>query len=108
MADFCKLCSLEHFNKDYKELAGLGRGKPPLRPGYGYPTICEGCGFILVNDDGECIDGRCFKHGWAKYEIKYACTVPDELAKIEKDLMNKLFDEIMPVPMYIFPSRKLP
>jgi hypothetical protein len=105
MADFCRDCSLEMFDKDFRDLACLGDGSK-LQPGMGWHCICEGCGFILVDDDGVCIDGRCIRHGWA--HIKYADTIPDELAKIEKAFLKKLFDEIMPVPMYIFPYRRLP
>lgn len=62
MSDFCKQCSLELFNEDFKELAGLGSGIP-LRPGYGWGALCEGCDLILVDDDGVCIDNTCPKHG---------------------------------------------
>ncbi len=52
MADFCKACSIELFGEDGKDLANLG-GHPSL--GMGWKALCEGCGFILVNEDGECI-----------------------------------------------------
>lgn len=54
MADFCRQCSLDNFGEDYRELAGIGDGD--LKPGYGYPAVCEGCGFILVDKDGNCLD----------------------------------------------------
>jgi hypothetical protein len=63
MADFCKQCSIEIFGKDYKELAGLGDGTPLLE-GQGWSALCEDCGFIVVNDEGECITPICSKqHG---------------------------------------------
>lgn len=55
MADFCRQCSLDDFGEDHGDLAYLGGLAPTLPPGYGYPVICEGCGFILVNDQGECV-----------------------------------------------------
>lgn len=63
MADFCKQCSIELFNEDFKDLAGLGDGKP-LEPNQGWEVICEGCGPTLVNDKGTCINKFCLKeHG---------------------------------------------
>jgi hypothetical protein len=51
MADFCKQCSIDNFGKDFGDLGG----NPPLEEGYGYPALCEGCGYILVDSDGACI-----------------------------------------------------
>lgn len=63
MADFCKQCSLEIFQDDFRELAGLGYGTP-LKPGMGWTALCEGCGPTLVDDDGACISPHCDKkHG---------------------------------------------
>lgn len=62
MADFCKQCSVELFGEDLKDLA-WDRGKP-LGPDQGWAEICEGCGYTLVKDDGECISPYCTqKHG---------------------------------------------
>lgn len=65
MADFCSQCSLDTFGEDYGDLIPEGSG--PLMPGCGYLKMCEGCGFILVNENGECIATRaegCLKgHG---------------------------------------------
>jgi hypothetical protein len=55
MAEFCKQCSLDLFGEDHTELAGLGGLAPTLLPGECYPALCEGCGFIGVNDYGECV-----------------------------------------------------
>ncbi len=60
MADFCKQCSIEHFEKDFKELAGLGDGSI-LESGFGWQALCEGCGLIIVNDEGICISKACIK-----------------------------------------------
>lgn len=57
MADFCKQCSIEIFGEDFKELDGL------VPTGHTIRTICEGCGVVLVNHLGECIDPGCPKHG---------------------------------------------
>lgn len=62
MADFCKQCSLEYFGEDFKELANLGRGRE-LSEGCGWTAVCEGCGFIVVNNEGECVDKGCKLHG---------------------------------------------
>lgn len=56
MADFCRQCSLELFGKDNGDLAGLGEN--PLPAGFSYHVLCEGCGFVGVNDKGECCSPR--------------------------------------------------
>lgn len=62
MADFCKQCSEEIFGEDFEDLKGLGDGSP-LPEGHGWTALCEGCGVIVVNDNGECISKGCEKHG---------------------------------------------
>ncbi len=64
MAEFCQQCSLEIFNEDFKELAGLGHEE--LLPGYGWQALCEGCGMTLVDNDGKCVNKDCKKHGKEK------------------------------------------
>lgn len=59
MADFCKLCSIELFGQDERDLANLNP-KVTLGPGEGFAVICEGCGFVYVNHEGECLG--CDKH----------------------------------------------
>jgi hypothetical protein len=54
MADFCKQCSEEIFCEDFGDLAGIGKK---------FLTICEGCGFTWVNENGECIGDCDRKHG---------------------------------------------
>jgi hypothetical protein len=51
MADFCHQCSLDLFGFDSGDLANLGT----LEPGTGFSVICEDCGFILVDELGNCI-----------------------------------------------------
>ncbi len=62
MAGFCKQCSLEYFDEDFRDLAGLGNGKK-LKEGYGWSVLCEGCGPTTVDDDGVCTYTHCPKHG---------------------------------------------
>jgi hypothetical protein len=62
MADFCLQCSLDMFDKDFKDLATLGEDGDKLPRGFGYAAICEGCGFILVDNFGVCLGGCEAKH----------------------------------------------
>ena len=59
MSDFCKQCSIYMFGEDFKDLANL------ITKDYKIATvICEGCGVIEVNKEGECVTKNCFKlHG---------------------------------------------
>jgi hypothetical protein len=63
MAEFCRQCSWEDFQEDQSDLDHFGRGQPPLEPDHGYPCICEGCGFILVDEKGSCISDDCIRKG---------------------------------------------
>ncbi len=53
MADFCKQCSIEIFENDYGDFAGLCKKEETIE------VLCEGCGeYIIVNSDGERIIGQ--------------------------------------------------
>jgi len=50
MANFCKQCSIALFGEDSKDLAHIaGIGELAY-------VLCEGCGFIYVNNEGTRID----------------------------------------------------
>lgn len=57
MADFCKQCAdqLGFPESDLIPADGL--------PGYYYPSLCEGCGPIMVNHRGECTSIDCLQAG---------------------------------------------
>lgn len=57
MADFCKQCSIKFFGKDFRELAGFTT-KADDEAGLFMEVICEGCGFVMVNSEGECQGGK--------------------------------------------------
>ncbi len=62
MADFCTDCSIEMFDKDFKELAGLSTEEDTKNELY-CMALCEGCGPIQVDHTGKCISGDCLvKH----------------------------------------------
>ena len=55
MASFCKQCSIEIFDEDLGDLAGLE---------YGALVMCEGCGFIQIDTEGRCVSLDCLEnHG---------------------------------------------
>lgn len=58
MSDFCKQCSIDLFGKDFEDLRGLTTPADTDNGLYA-PAICEGCGFIQVNHEGECITTDC-------------------------------------------------
>lgn len=68
MADFCMECSIENFGKDCRDLANLGKPLTELKPGHGYRVLCEGCGPILVDDDGKRMGSKPCQH--VKYTAK--------------------------------------
>ena len=62
MADFCKQCSLDLFDEDFKELAGITKVES-WKNGLAANVICEGCGFIQVDPDGNCVSNDCIQKG---------------------------------------------
>lgn len=51
MADFCKCCSIAMFGEDHRELAGITTAED-VAAGRAASVICECCGYILVDPDG--------------------------------------------------------
>lgn len=62
MADFCKACSEEMFNKDFRDLANL-TDDVSWKKGLAACVICEGCGPIQVDPDGNCVSKDCLQAG---------------------------------------------
>ncbi len=62
MADFCKACSYELFDKDYFDLADL-TDEDDWHDGLAVCVICEGCGPIQVDPEGGCVSTDCLKQG---------------------------------------------
>lgn len=54
MADYCKQCSIELFNEDFRDFDGLISEEQVL-DGQGALVVCEGCGPTLVDHEGKCI-----------------------------------------------------
>lgn len=61
MADFCKQCSISHFEKDHGDFEGISTAKDTAK-GYFASVICEGCGPVQVDHTGRCVseDCRCY------------------------------------------------
>ena len=55
MADFCKECSIEMFGIDTKDLVGLVTKQEVIQGEYA-TALCEHCGFILVDHEGNRIE----------------------------------------------------
>lgn len=62
MADFCKACSIATFGSDSKDLAGL-TDPDKWQQGLACSAICEGCGPIQVDPDGNCVSEDCLCQG---------------------------------------------
>ena len=65
MAEFCKQCSEELFDKDYGNFAGQSTAAD-TKNGLFSGQLCESCGLVLVDHTGKCVDIRCPKHGSKK------------------------------------------
>ena len=66
MADFCKQCSIELFGEDYGNFKGLTLEKD-WKDNKACIVLCEGCGYIQVDPEGNCVSKDCLKkHGEIK------------------------------------------
>ena len=70
MANFCKACSIKLHGKDFGDLAGITSVKNELE-GLAVIVICEGCGVIQVDKDGNCISPDCLCTGQSGHGIAY-------------------------------------
>lgn len=58
MADFCRQCSIDHFGRDFRELADFTSIEENEK-GIFANVLCEGCGFIQVDAEGNCVTKGC-------------------------------------------------
>ena len=62
MADFCKACSIDIFEKDFGDHAAITTEKD-WDEGMACVVICEGCGSIQVDPEGNCVSPDCLEKG---------------------------------------------
>jgi hypothetical protein len=62
MADYCQQCSLEIWQHDHGDLAGLS-GPEDTAAGLYAVVLCEGCGPIQVDHAGRCVSTDCAREG---------------------------------------------
>lgn len=60
MADFCKQCSVEMFGQDFGDLANISKEQDTANKKYPV-VLCEGCGPIQVDHEGNCISPDCLE-----------------------------------------------
>lgn len=75
MADFCKQCSIDHFGEDFKELAGL-TFESEWDNGQAAVVICEGCGEIQVDPNGNCVSNDCLHKGKEGHGLPWKVALP--------------------------------
>lgn len=71
MADFCRACSIEMFGKDFRELANITLPES-WADGRAAANICEGCGIIQLDPDGNCVSRDCTKAGEVGHGLPWA------------------------------------
>lgn len=70
MADFCKQCSIDTFGKDFGDLAGITKQEDWEHNHLAAVVICEGCGVIQVDPEGNCVSPDCDKAGKKGHGVK--------------------------------------
>lgn len=71
MADYCKQCSMDIFGEDFKELAGIS-SEENTKNGLFASVICEGCGFIQVDHEGNCVTENCSEKDKPGHGVKHS------------------------------------
>lgn len=70
MAEFCRQCSIDIFGEDFRDLAGITA--PELwDQGLAASVICEGCGCIQVDPQGNCVTADCLRAGHAGHGMPW-------------------------------------
>lgn len=72
MADFCKACSIKNFGNDYEDLKNITKEKD-WKEGKASVVICEGCGVIQVNLEGNCVSEDCLEKGKPGHGMPWIC-----------------------------------
>ena len=64
MAEFCKACASELFGPDpkFNDAEGLTK-KDNWEEGYAVAFLCESCGYIQVDPEGNCVSKNCLEKG---------------------------------------------
>ena len=61
MSDFCKQCSMDVFGEDFGDMAKLSTLEDTANKLYA-SVLCEDCGYIQVDHEGNCITHECKEH----------------------------------------------
>ena len=80
MADFCRQCSIDNFGKDYEDHKGLTDSES-WEKGLAATVICEGCGFIQVDPEGNCVSQDCMCKGKSGHGLPWTEQEQDEESK---------------------------
>lgn len=63
MADFCKQCTRDIMGvENHSDMTGLSTAEDTARGLYA-SGICEGCGCIQVDHEGNCVSSDCLENG---------------------------------------------
>jgi hypothetical protein len=58
MSELCNQCALAQ-GFVIGDFVGRGDARDlPLKPGAGYPVVCAGCGYVKVDEKGNCLGGN--------------------------------------------------
>ena len=77
MADFCKHCSIEMFGKDFEDFAGLTTEEDWYK-GEAVVALCEGCGPIQVDPEGQCVSKTCINKGQEGHGLPWKLETPKQ------------------------------
>lgn len=71
MADFCKQCSISNFGEDFGDLKEVTKKEVWEKEHKAVLVICEGCGFVQVDPDGNCLSQDCLCSHGKKYRKEH-------------------------------------
>ena len=87
MAEFCSACSKDIFKRDGHDFRGLTSDRY-FRRGLACVVLCEGCGVIQVDPNGQCLSA-CSRRNYPGHNC--SCDVPEKRVSILTIVWSYIF-----------------
>lgn len=92
MSEFCKACSEEMFgpgSNDFKNMTT----KSDWQSGRAAMVLCEGCGPIQVDPEGNCVSKDCIEAGKVGHNMPWYEQLPEYLEQRDAEARQRYLDE---------------
>lgn len=100
MSEFCKACSEEHFGPGFNDFKSMTT-KSDWQSGRAVSVLCEGCGPIQVNPQGQCVSHDCLEAGQPGHGMPWYEQLPQYLERRDAEA-RKRYEEERPQSVFSF------